>query len=361
MKRTFVTSLIVASCVLAPSLALAQAPAKAPAAETGGPKKGATKNKGKGKGAKAEAPEEAPQPAAEAPPAEPAVKPLDETLSGMAKADYAAGKILFTDGDPAGALVKFRAAYEASKEPRLLWNIAACQKAQRKYAKALTLVRQYEKEADALLTAEEKAEAKQIAEMLEPLVSKLTVTVNEPGATIVVDEEEVGQSPLTEPLLLDLGERKITVRKPGFVPVTRAASLTGSGETTFDAKLVAEVHEGRLIVRGGARDNIFVDGKQVGVGSWEGRLRPGGHSLKVTADGMRPFQTEVVIQDGQTRTIEPGLEVERKDGGVPGWLWIAGGALVATGAGIGGYFLFKPDDPAPKNPVEGTMGIAFLR
>ena len=67
-----------------------------------------------------------------------APKPLSDTLTGSAKIDYDAGKLLFSDGDMAGALVKFKSAYDTSKDARLLWNIAACEKSLHHYARVLS-------------------------------------------------------------------------------------------------------------------------------------------------------------------------------------------------------------------------------
>src|SRR5688572_14149804 len=82
-----------------------------------------------------------------APPSKPGApatkqKGLGETLTGQAKQDYEAAKLLFTDGDHAGALIKFQAVFDTSKDPRLLWNLAACHKSLRHYASAIGLLRQ---------------------------------------------------------------------------------------------------------------------------------------------------------------------------------------------------------------------------
>ena len=58
--------------------------------------------------------------------AAPAAKPLSQSLTGDARAEYESAKLLFEDGDPAGALTKFKRAYEISKDARLLWNVAVC-------------------------------------------------------------------------------------------------------------------------------------------------------------------------------------------------------------------------------------------
>src|ERR1700759_4037610 len=67
------------------------------------------------------------------PPANGAVKPLSDSLTGLAKAEYEAAKILYGTKDHAKAIVKFGRAYEISREPRLLFNIAVCQKNLRRY------------------------------------------------------------------------------------------------------------------------------------------------------------------------------------------------------------------------------------
>src|SRR6478736_4874903 len=92
----------------------------------------------------------APPPTAKAP-AGP--KPLAETLTGEAKSAYDSARVLFGDGDFGGALVKFQAAYDKSKDPRLLWNMAACEKNLRHYARTLQLVRRYAAEGGSVLTA----------------------------------------------------------------------------------------------------------------------------------------------------------------------------------------------------------------
>src|SRR5262249_29738922 len=59
---------------------------------------------------------------------------LGESLSGLAKGEYAAGRALFDDGDFANARVKFQSALDLSNDPRLLWNIGACERGLHHYA-----------------------------------------------------------------------------------------------------------------------------------------------------------------------------------------------------------------------------------
>jgi len=48
-----------------------------------------------------------------APPPPPATPPLSEALTGQAQADYQAAKLLYGDGDFAGASLKFKQAFDA--------------------------------------------------------------------------------------------------------------------------------------------------------------------------------------------------------------------------------------------------------
>jgi hypothetical protein len=307
--------------------------------------------------AKPAAPEPAPEPAHATP-------PLSESLSGDAKADYDAGKLLYVDGDFAGALVKFTAAREKSKDARLLWNIAACEKNLRHYSSVLAYVRQYLAEGAPMLSDADKDEAARLLEVIEPLTVALELSVNEPGAKVYVDDKLVGETPLEAPLTVDLGLRKLRVQKDGYEDYRDDLIVGNSAKIRLVAKLEKVVHEGTLAVSARPKDEIFVDGTLRGLGTWKGIVPSGGHTLRVTAPEMRAYQAEIVLRDKETRTVSVTLEREIKpSSGIPAWVWIGGGALLLGGATVAGYFLLKPEDKAADVPVgtldPGTVQAAF--
>jgi hypothetical protein len=252
----------------------------------------------------------APAPAAPptAPPAPVGPKPLSETLTGGAKADYEAAKLLYGDGDHAGALVKFQSAFDQSKDPRLLWNMAACEKNLRHYAKVMALVDRYLKEGGSLLVEQDRRDAKDLLGAIESFTAALTLEVSEAGAEVSIDDEVVGSTPLGKPIIVDLGVRRIKVKKEGFREASLSVPIGGSKEVSQSVKLEREVHEGKLTVHSAPDAGISLDGKDVGTGSFDGTVPSGGHTLRVTAPGMRPYQTEVVISDNETRTVDVALE-----------------------------------------------------
>jgi hypothetical protein len=301
----------------------------------------------------------APAPSAAAAPAAPPAPPsLGETLTGTAKADYEAGKLLFGVSDFAAALIKFTSAHDASRDPRLLWNIATCEGKLHHYAKAVGMLRTYLKEGGALLSDQDRLDATQTVQAMEPLTSTMRITASEPGADVYLDDQLVGQTPL-EPFLVDIGVHKLRLHKAEFDEATEEVTVSGGAQLMADLKLHQTVHEGRVSVTAGPKDAIALDGQAVAVGSWSGSLRSGGHTLRVTAPSMLPYQTEVLVQDGQSRQINVTLNPEPSKGILPAWAWVAGGVVVAGGLGTGAYFLFKPtskyDGPA------GNLGPGLVQ
>lgn len=292
--------------------------------------------------AHAQQPAPAAPPAAPAAAAPPATPSLSDTLTGTAKADYDSARMLFGVSDYAGALIKFTSAYGASKDARLLFNTATCESKLHHYAKALGLMRQYAKEGGALLTDQDRADADAAIKAFEPLTSTVTITVSEPGSTVTVDGEIVGQAPVA-PLLIDIGVHKIKVSKPEYQDFAEEITVSGAAQFSVDARLAPVVHAGHVSVRAGSSDVITMDGVPVGSGGlWTATIKSGGHTLRVTCEGMLPYQTEVLLEDGQSRDIPVTLQPEPRKGLLPAWAWIAGGVVVAGGLGVGGYFLFKP-------------------
>jgi hypothetical protein len=179
----------------------------------------------------------------------------------------------------------------------------------------------------------------------------MKLTVSEEGAEVFVDDEKVGESPLHGPVVVDVGARKIHVTKQGFKDFNLTKEVTGGGEFTLDVVLDKEIHRGRLAVNAGTNDILSLDGHVIGKGSWEGSLPSGGHTLKVTGEGMVPYQSEVVIQDDKARRVDVTLTPVPRDA-TKTVLWIVGGAVLVAGASVGGYFLFKPQSGSP---VVGTL------
>lgn len=297
--------------------------------------------------------------------------PLAESLTGAAKIDYEAGRILYADGDYAGAALKWDVAYKTSRDARLLWNVAAARKAERKYAEVDRLVKQYLKEAQELSDAD-RAEAQQLLATIQAFLADVTLQVNEQGAQVSIDGVVVGATPFAEPLRLDIGQHVIAVTKPGFEKVELSQQVTGN--TTLTVSLVPQVHEGKLRIISPADATVKVDGKRVTSGTWEGVLPSGPHRIEVTAPNKLPFTTDTQIADDQNEVLRVSLQDkdpvgargpdlgEREGSGGYTWLWVTLGVLLIGGAGAGAWYLYNKDDKVdPVRATEGNLDTVFLR
>lgn len=285
--------------------------------------------------------------------------PLAEALAGPAKEDYRLGVILYQDQDFQGARVKFASAHARSGDPRLLWNIAACEKSLRRYGPMLRALERYQRETSGRLTEQQRAETEALMKAVRPLVTTVHLLVDQPGAKVHVDDELVGTTPLPEPLLVELGARRLRVTKVGFKDQVIARDFTGGSETTFNLTLAAAPREGQLTVDAGGTGTIALDGKVVGEGRWTGRVPSGRHTARVSAPGLRTETTEVVIQDGESRVVQLTLVPERPRG-IPAMVWIGGGVLLAAGAGTAAFFLSRPAS-GTAGPTLGTLSPGIVQ
>jgi hypothetical protein len=153
--------------------------------------------------------------------------PLAESLEGAAKRAYDAAKLLFSDKDFAGASIKFREAFDESRDPRLLWNIAASEKNLRHYEKAVGFIRRYLAEASPLVTEEQRTSATQALEALEGFLGEVTVTVDPEDARVLVDGEERAERGASRVLRVDQGKRAIRAERDGFTPFEAALEVVG--------------------------------------------------------------------------------------------------------------------------------------
>jgi len=284
-----------------------------------------------------------------------APKPLGETLTGEARTSYDIAKILYRDGDYAGALSKFRRAHDLAHDPRLLWNMAACEKNLRRYTRVLDLVDRYLAggESASIVTDEERNEARVFRAAVRSLVGEVEVRVNEPGADVFVDDELVGRSPLPAPILVDMGARKFRAKKPGFVEKTEPREIEGGQAIELRIDLVAEVHEGRLVVRAMPGDVVSIDRQPRGAGGFDGIIASGPHTIEVSAPGKKKKTLDVTVRDGERNVVE--VELERE--GIR-WPWlVAGGAVIAGALAVGGYFVFRPRDPSATSGSAGTIEL----
>ena len=259
-----------------------------------------------------------------------------DSLKGEAQAAFDRGNELFRDGDLAGARAEYDRAHTLGREPRILYNVAACDKGLRRYVRAIAALDASLAEGGAALPPDYIALVNDTRAVLEPFVSTLTVVADETGADVLVDGEVVGVTPLSAPLPIEVGEHTVLLRKAGLLELPVKVSVTSGVPATvkITAKTAtppapAPLREGRLHVTADEETTlIYVDGKQVGLGDYSASIASGEHRIRLVRPDVDPYTADVIVRGGETRTISVTLGRKSR---VPVWLWVTGAVAVAAG------------------------------
>jgi hypothetical protein len=235
---------------------------------------------------------------------------------------------------PGEALDDYKQAYDLTKDPALLYNMARALEVLEDYPSALARYEDFAR----LASPELKSRVPKLDELIAALrtrVSKLSVTCNVPGARVIVREKTVGQTLAHgEALVVALaaGRGVLEVDADGYNPFQRNVALPGGGAVSVEVTLVPKAVAGLLVVGsepGGG--TVFVDGHELGTAPVEASVGAGTHQVAVRLPGFVDATTSVVVSVGERRvvtvTLGQGTPITKK-----WWFWTGIGAVVATGA-----------------------------
>ena len=147
-----------------------------------------------------------------------------------AGAHFDRGATLYMEGDYAAALVEFKRAYDASPAWQVLFNIGQCYFQLRDYANALVTLQRFAAEGGDHIGKDDRATLDAELPDLVSRVARVSVSSNLEGATVSVDDQVVGTTPLKSPVLVSIGMRKIAATREGRAPVQQKLAL-GAGDT----------------------------------------------------------------------------------------------------------------------------------
>ncbi|MCA9542888.1 MAG: PEGA domain-containing protein [Myxococcales bacterium] len=169
-----------------------------------------------------------------------------------------------------------------------------------------------------------------------PRKGRLLVDTGVPGATIEVDGQVIGESPMRLPFVVRAGEHEVRVTKPGHAPYTATVSVRGGVDRRVQAALppVAAV----LTVQtdpGGAR--VLLDGRMLGLAPLTVEVPPGRGLLEVVADGYGRHREPLLLGLGEITARQVHLVAAAPQPVTPaaepwyrsGWVWAAVGAVAA--------------------------------
>ncbi len=285
-----------------------------------------------------------------------AQKPLSEALTGPARVAYESGRLLLEANDSATAHAKFKEAYDLSRSPRLLWNMAACSKLQRHYAMAVSELEHFLSDGAGQLTPDQESRARELLETLRVVVAPVTVRVRPEDSLLFVDGESRSTTDGAFQFLADVGRHEFRAELMGHTPAARSLDLNDTKAVVVELAPAPIVPDSMLNIATLAGAAVEVDGKAFSVGTREAVVAPGAHRVRVWARDYKPWSTDVILAVGEHKAITAALEPDDK----PNWWVIGTGSVLAlAGVGVGAYYLFKPESPAAPAPIvlQPTSGV----
>lgn len=145
-------------------------------------------------------------------------------------------RALYRKGDYKGSLDALERLQRLAPDPRLFWNMAACENKLGHHAKAIAYVERYLAAIPAL-TGEERTSATRFLSAARAYVGTVAIASNVDGTEVAVDDEIVGKTPLAKQILLDEGEHRVRFVHDRYKPIERAERVTGGSELRWSAEL----------------------------------------------------------------------------------------------------------------------------
>jgi hypothetical protein len=253
-----------------------------------------------------------------APPKPGKQKTIREELPDAARKDWDAARDLLEANDYAGALVEYLRAYEQSKNPRVLYNVAVCEKNLRHYARAEARFKQELTDGAGKISAQEENDVKGAIQALDPFVSTVEVTTNETGATLLIDNDQVGKTPFDKPVPIDVGPHELRLHKDGFTDAVQTVTVAGGvpAKATLNIEPSVKKAAVTVAVSGAPGATVMIDGIDMGQAPFKGDLVAGRHTFEARAPGFVTARQTTDVVYKEPLNIALDLSAERHEGHV---------------------------------------------
>jgi hypothetical protein len=157
-----------------------------------------------------------------------------------AQVRFEKGVSLYKAGDNEGALVEFKAAYEAEPNHKVRYNIGMTLFNLHRYVEAKVELQAYLAEGGKDVPADKKTEVQSLLYELDSYIGTLIVTCAAQGAILAMDGIHVGPLPFSEPLSVDVGEHVIAIEAPGYLSWSQKVSVAGGKLVSVEASLTLD-------------------------------------------------------------------------------------------------------------------------
>ncbi len=235
------------------------------------------------------------------------------------------------------ALVEFERSLGLHPTQAAALNHALCLQRVRRYGEAIAAFEAYLERFGREVDEAQRERVRRILEEMRALVTPVTLSVNVEGATVVVDEREVGESPLAGPVLLLSGAHVIEVRRDGYRTARRQVLVVAGEERTERFVLLEPPRMAMIRVEANVEGaTVLFDGQEAGTTPWSGVVPQGIHRVAVRAPGYETATSQVSLTAEEDRVLGLALVPSRRVH--RGWFWGSLALAIAgtlTTAGLG--------------------------
>lgn len=223
---------------------------------------------------------------------------LRDSLSGAAQQKFDEGARLYKAARYAEAREAFLAAHAASGDARILFNVAVCDKALGRYARALATLRKSLANPDRPLAAEYTQKASEAIATLSRYVAFVTVESSVDGAALSLDGEPLRDNPVA----VDTGEHTVSASKDGFDTATSTFVVKAGDAPRVKLALTATTRPGeaRISCPANVRCEIRVDDRLLGPAPVTLTAPAGSYVVKATVDGRSFSERTIDLANGKT-------------------------------------------------------------
>lgn len=248
-----------------------------------------------------------PAPAAAAPAAEPAPASPDEAArKAEAKERFLRGLELANRDVWDAALVEFEASIALYPTRVALKNAAVSRRNVGRYAESIETYLELVQKFGADLPPDERKRTDEAIAELRAYVGELTLSCDQPGATVVIDARQYGTTPLAGPLMVNSGTHLLRVSKEGYEPSETQVAVAGKQQKAVTVSLRLLTKSGTLSLTEASAKvlDVVVDGAVVGKTPWRGVLPVGKHSVLLRGEGDEGSPPgSVVVREGETVSL----------------------------------------------------------
>lgn len=283
----------------------------------------------------------------------------DDAKKAEAKTRFQNGLSLYDEGAFDAARVQFERAYALAPSYKILYNVGLVYKQLNEFVGSLKALEQYLAEGGKEVPEDRRQEATKLIESLRKIIASANVNVNVPGAEITVDDAVVGKAPLSGPVMINPGRRKIGAKAQGKLPDNKVVTVAGGDRITVDLNLTESV----VINQG-------TDVKPIIAWAATGGLAIGAGVTAFLANGASDDREALRSRRDVTKAdLDDALEKQQTLSLVSDILTVA--TIVGIGASVYLTWFNKPsekaspdkpkDAPAAAKAVKVTPGIGSLR